>query len=409
MKSEVIAVISASLLIQHGVVLSEESTLEEIKVVGELLPYSATKSDTPILETARSLSIEDRQSLLDFGAIELADAYTYSAGVTGETFGFSTRGDWVRVRGLDVPQYQDSLQSLFGNYNNTRPEVYTLEQVEILKGPASVLYGQGSPGGIVNTVSKRPKRDGRNEVVASFGNYSYQQLSADVSGQLDESGQWLYRLVGTYRDAGTQVDFVENKARVLAPSISYQPNDDTEIGFLLNYQESDADAGAQFLPISGTLTPAPNGQYIASTFNAGDPSFSEYDGASISATLLANHRFNSVWSTEVTARLTEGDRSYKQAWVSFGFSADRYVRNADGSLYRDGFVPRSFFQSDADSKQSALDIRFKAAFDTGEVEHQLMFGGQYQVLQQLDLTQDLVMHFGLTCLTQATAMYQVSN
>lgn len=356
----------------------QDNKLEEVTVIGELSRYSATKSDTPILETARSLSIEDRRALLDFGALELSDAYTYSAGVTGETFGFATRGDWVRVRGLDVPQYQDSLQSLFGNYNNTRPEVYTLEQVEILKGPASVLYGQGSPGGIVNTVSKRPSLGTKNEFIASVGRYNYRQFAVDINGQLDSQGHWLYRLVGLHRDSETQVNFVENNARVLAPSLSYQPSDDTEITLLLNYQESDADAGAQFLPIAGTLTEAPNGQFIASDFNAGDPSFSKYDGTTESISLLANHRFNDVWSMEFNARQTEGNRDYEQAWVAFGFSPDRYVRNADGSLYEDGLVPRSFFQSAAESDQTALDLRFKAAFDTGQIEHQLMLGGQFQ-------------------------------
>ncbi|RBP50654.1 TonB-dependent siderophore receptor [Arenicella xantha] len=357
---------------------SQDGPLEEITVIGELSRYSATKSDTPILETARSLSVEDRQSLLDFGAVELADAYTYSAGVAGEAFGFSTRGDWVRVRGLDVPQYQDSLQSLFGNYNNTRPEVYTLEQVEILKGPASVLYGQGSPGGIVNTVSKRPNADASNELVVSFGNFNYQQIAADVNGQLDSQGHWLYRLIGLARESETQVQFVENNARVIAPSISYQPSDDTEVTLLLSYQDSKADAGAQFLPIAGTLIAAPNGEFIASDFNAGDPEFSYYDGTTESVTLLANHQLNDVWSTEFTARRTTGDRDYEQAWIALGFSADRYVRNADGSLYGGGLVPRSFYQAAAESEQNAVDLRFRADFDTGAVNHQLMIGGQYQ-------------------------------
>ncbi|MBL4672148.1 MAG: TonB-dependent receptor plug domain-containing protein, partial [Arenicella sp.] len=155
MNKKTIALIVTSLLAFGGGANAQsipQEPLEEIKVVGELSLYSATKSDTPILETARSISVETADSLVDIGALELADAYTYSSGVTGEVFGFATRGDWVRVRGLDVPQYQDSLQSLFGNYNNTRSEVYTLEQVEILKGPVSVLFGQGSPGGIVNLV-----------------------------------------------------------------------------------------------------------------------------------------------------------------------------------------------------------------------------------------------------------------
>jgi len=148
-----------------------EENIEIIEVAGRLSQYSAVKTNTPIVETARSISVETLQNIIDKGAIRLDDTFTYSAGVTGQTYGFATRGDWVKVRGLDVPQYQDSLQSLFGNYNNTRPDIYTLEQVEILKGPASVLYGKGSPGGLVNAVSKRPKDESKHEIVAEIGNF----------------------------------------------------------------------------------------------------------------------------------------------------------------------------------------------------------------------------------------------
>ena len=104
---------------------AEQPALEETLIYGSLSRFSALKSDTPIMETARSVSFISEQQILDRGALTLDDTFTYSAGVTGETFGYATRGDWVRVRGLDVPQYQDSLQSLFGNYNNTRPHIFT--------------------------------------------------------------------------------------------------------------------------------------------------------------------------------------------------------------------------------------------------------------------------------------------
>lgn len=385
MKKQRIALIVAGLLGHASYSNAQESTqensntpIEEIKVVGKMSLYSATKSDTPILETARSISIETQDSLVDIGALELADAYTYSSGVTGETFGFATRGDYLRVRGLDVPQYQDSLQSLFGNFNNTRAEVYTLEQVEILKGPASVLYGQGSPGGIVNLVSKRPRADAKNEIVASIGSFDYRQIAADVGGKLDKDGHWLYRLVGLSRDSETQVDFVENNAVAISPSISYQPNDDTAITLLLNYQDSTGDTGAQFLPVSGTLNPAPNGQFFASDLFVGEPGFSQYDGTTKSASLLADHRFNDSWSMQFTARKTESERDYSQAWIAFSFSADRFVYNADGSLYKDGLVPRSFYQAEATSEQTAADLRFRTEFETGAISHEVMLGGQYQ-------------------------------
>ncbi|TQV84832.1 TonB-dependent siderophore receptor [Exilibacterium tricleocarpae] len=351
--------------------------LEEVLVQGHLTRYSATKSDTPILETARSVSIETLQQIIDKGALNLADTYVYSAGVTGEAFGFATRGDWLRVRGLDVPEYRDSLQALFSNYNNTRPEIYTVEQVEILKGPASVLYGQGSPGGLVNIVSKRPQERTERELVLEYGNFDRTQVAADLTGSIDDSGRWLYRLIGVYRDSDTQVDFIEDNTRLFAPSLTWRPTELSNITLLASYQETESDAGAQFLPIAGTLNRAPNGRRIDFDFYAGEPSFNRYDTKTTSLTLLADHQLNDTWSLEATARYTDGEADYQQAWTAL-IGGDRFVYNDDGSLYEGGRVPRSFYDSFATSEQQAVDVRLRANFDTGAVEHQVLVGAQYQ-------------------------------
>ena len=359
---------------------AEEETSEEentVYVTGKMTRYSATKSDTPIVETARSISIETQQEIIDKGALSLDDSYTYTAGVFGETFGYATRGDWVRVRGLDVPQYQDSLQSLFGNYNNARPDIYTLEQVEILKGPASVLYGKGSPGGIVNVVSKTPQEQQQTEIVLELGSFDRKQLAIDSTGKLTEDGQWLYRFIALERDSNTQVDFVENNSTVIAPSITWRPNFDTELTFLINKTTIESDTAAQFLPIYGTLLPAPNGQRIDHNVYAGDTSFNHYDTDTTSYTLLATHNLTENWQFESTARHTDGSADYQQAWTSF-IGGDRFIYNTDGSLYRDGFVPRTFYQSDATSKQSAFDLRLRGQIETANTEHEILVGVQYQ-------------------------------
>lgn len=354
-----------------------EERMEEVIVSGTMSRYSALKSDTPIMETARSVSIETIGQVIDKGALVLDDTFTYSAGVTGEVYGFATRGDWVTVRGLDVPQYQDSLQSLFGNYNNTRPHIYTLEQVEILKGPASVLYGKGSPGGIVNVVSKRPREEAAHEIVFDYGSFDRAQVAFDSTGKLDDAGQWLYRVVGVYRDADTQVDYVEDDQVVLAPSLTYRPGDDTNITLLLNYTDTESDTAAQFLPLYGTLYDAPNGRHIDSSTYTGEQDFNRYDAETKSVTLLADHQFNEVWGMEVTARYTDAKADYQQAWTSF-IGGDRYVYNPDGSLYKGGTVPRTFYRNDSTSEQLAVDARLRASFDTGALSHEVLMGVQYQ-------------------------------
>ncbi|WP_341939478.1 TonB-dependent siderophore receptor [Marinimicrobium sp. C2-29] len=357
--------------------LAQAPAIEEMHVSGQVSRYSALKSDTPIMETARSVSIETEFDIIEKGALALDDTFTYSSGVTGKTFGYATRGDWLKVRGLDVPLYQDSLQSLFGNYNNTRPDVYTLEQVEILKGPASVLYGQGSPGGIVNIVSKLPKAEAAHEIVAEVGNFERKQLAFDSTGQIGGNDEWLYRVVGVHRDSDTQVDFVEDNTTVIAPSVTWRPNADTNLTLLVNHTETESDTGAQFLPLQGTLNPAPNGEFIENSTYTGEPEYNRYNTETTSVTFLADHQINNVWSLEVTSRYSDAEADYQQAWTSF-IGGDRYVYNDDGSLYEDGLVPRTFYRNDATSEQAAIDTRLRAQFSTGALYHEVLIGAQYQ-------------------------------
>ncbi len=368
----------SSFSVASGALAQEPApAIEEMHVTGQLSRYSALKSDTPIMETARSVSIESEFDIIEKGALALDDTFTYSSGVTGKTYGYATRGDWLKVRGLNVPLYQDSLQSLFGNYNNTRPDVYTLEQVEILKGPASVLYGQGSPGGIVNIVSKLPKADAAHEIVAELGNFERQQLAFDSTGRIGGSDEWLYRVVGVHRDSDTQVDFVEDNTTVIAPSITWRPSTDTDLTLLVNHTETESDTGAQFLPLYGTLYPAPNGEVIENSTYTGEPGYNRYNTETTSVTFLANHHFNNVWSLEVTSRYSDAQADCQQAWTAF-IGGDRYVYNDDGSLYKGGMVPRTFYRNDATSEQLAIDTRLRAQFSTGALYHEVLIGAQYQ-------------------------------
>jgi iron complex outermembrane receptor protein len=192
-----------------------------ILVEGTLEKFGATKSETPILETARSISIETERDFRDKGFETLNDALTYMAGVTAKPFGFDMRGDFAAVRGLTVPEYRDNLQFLFGFYNNPRPELYLAEQVEVLKGPASVLYGAGSPGGIVNVVTKRPFDGSLAEVRGRVGNFDRYEIMGDFNTAIPGTADTGFaRLTALYRNTGTQIDQVDEEKIVIAPSFS---------------------------------------------------------------------------------------------------------------------------------------------------------------------------------------------
>lgn len=370
-----LAVLSASAGAQEAIG-EQESDIEVVEVVGNLSRFGATKSNTPILETARSVSIETIEDFLHKGSLNLSQTTSYMAGVSSETFGFATRGDWIRIRGLEAPRYRDSIQELFGSYNTTRAEIYTLEQVEILKGPASVLYGQGSAGGLINAVSKTPRSESSNEIFAQLGNFRRKQLGVDFNGALAEDDSVLGRFVGVYRDADSQVKNVEDDTLVLMPSVTYMPSKDTSITLIGLYQDTQSDTGSQFIPVEGTLEPFSDGSYLDPEVYAGEPEFNKFDTESTQLTVLAEHALNDDFILSGTALWRDGEADYHQAWPTFfGDGVSRYVSppSADNAT-----VARSFYQADNTFEQLALDVRLSGFLATGNVEHEILVGVQYQ-------------------------------
>lgn len=359
--------------------------LEEIVVTGQTAIFGSTKSKIPVTETPRSISIITDEDFIEKGALSLGNTLSYTAGVTGDAFGFATRGDFVSIRGLDAPEYQDNLQVLFGFYNNARADIFTLEQVEVLKGPASVLYGQAAPGGIVSTVSKVASSDNLdNEVTVSFGNFDRKQVSLDSGFKLNESGSWTARLVALYRDSETQVDFLDDNATVFAPSVTYE-NESTTISALVNVTDRESGTAGQFIPLSVsacgnssvTISEAnvcafSSGAEVDSSTFVGDPNFDVYNTEATTISLFATHQFNDVLSFEGTARYRDNEADYNQSWISF-------LGDGNPRTFPDGTaVIRTWYSVPAGSDQAALDARLRASFDTGAINHEVLFGVNYQ-------------------------------
>src|SRR5690606_37543021 len=134
-------------------------------------------------------------------------------------------------------------------------ETYSLERVELLKGPASVLYGQGSPGGLINVRSKRPTAEPLLEAVLQGGPYERKQGAFDIGGPIDSGAHWRYRLTALYRDAESQFDYDRNNRVYVAPALSFVPDDSTDITLLAQYFRTITGGSTQSFPASGTIDP----------------------------------------------------------------------------------------------------------------------------------------------------------
>lgn len=329
---------------------------------------TATKTTTPIAETPQSISVVTGDQIDDQAAVTVQEALRYTAGVTAETFGLDSRGDWARIRGFDPVIFLDGLQKTFGNYQSPRQEPFTLERIEIIKGPSSTLYGQGSAGGIINLVTKRPLNFQRTELGVQAGNNDRKQLNLDSSGPLTDDGSLLYRVVAVGRDSNTQVKRVEDDRLVLTPSITWRPNDSFEWTIIGNFQEDETGSTTQFLPIDGTLRPAPHGlPQIPIDVFVSEPGFDEYNTKENAVTSLVSYSPNDTWSFRQNLRYAESEVSYQTLYGQF-----------PPTLQPNGDMNRVAYAAKPELDSLTLDNQAHAYFRHNQVEHLMLAGVDYQ-------------------------------
>ncbi|WHI49853.1 TonB-dependent siderophore receptor [Microbulbifer sp. MLAF003] len=342
--------------------------IEEVHVTGELnlsRQTSIGKQDIPVDETPFSISLRDKDFFDVTGSKTVQDILQYSAGVNGGLFGVDARGDWSTVRAVEPIMFVDGLKTTFGSYTGSRANLYAFERVEILKGPSSVLYGQGSTGGIVNLVSKRPKEEFGGELMVQGGDYDRKVIAGDVTGAFDSDGEWLYRVVGYARDADAQVDHVDDDSTLLMPSVSWRPSADTEITFLVNHQEEKTGTTAAFLPWGGTIVDNVNGQIPTDTFIS-EPGWDKYNTEQTAYSLWVDHRLNDSWGINAGLRYSKGDVDYNSMYADYTLAL---------RLQKDlREVSRTVYMKDAKSDLLIFDLRLSGELTTGSLEHQISAG-----------------------------------
>ena len=225
------------------------------------------------------------------GAQTIGEALRYTAGVQPEQYGNDARMDWIGVRGFWLPDvYLDGMRMPHGGFIWPRVEPYSLERIEVLKGPASVLYGQSPPGGLINLVSKRPPAEPFHEVLFQFGSFDTLGAAFDLGGPIDPNGEFLYRLTAVGNMGENQVDFVDDDQLFLAPSVTWRPNADTTLTVYSQFQRDRIDDWTStYYPAQGTLLPNPNGE-IPSSRNLGEPGFDYYSRDQFMAGYEFEHR-----------------------------------------------------------------------------------------------------------------------
>jgi iron complex outermembrane recepter protein len=336
---------------------------------------TATKPDTPLIETPQSISVVTADQIAAQGVESIGNAVRYTAGVAGEMWGNDTRGYGLQIRGFDVWDesfYKDGLRlkgTDFATFLSLDP--YGAERIEVLHGPASVLYGQNSPGGIINYVSKRPTDETFREIEVGAGSFNRYQAQFDMGGKIDEAGVLSYRLAGLFRDGEIDVDYVDDDRIFIAPSLKWQPDADTSLTLLATYQRDRTGWGIQFLPAAGTVSPGPGGKRLPNSRFVGEPAFDEFNPIFAMIGYEFEHRFNDTWKVRQNARYSYLDNDEQFGVFGSGFNSDgAYTRYADAGRSSLG--------------NFSVDNQTQATFDTGPLAHTLLMGLDYQYTDYSD-------------------------
>lgn len=344
---------------------SKERSLEEVTVFATRAG-GATKTDTALVEIPQSISVVTAEQIEEHGAVNYQDVFRYS-GVDTERSGLEVRSDYFSIRGFALKQYVDGLNKTPDFVYGSRQEVFTLELVEVLRGPSAVMYGAGSSGGLVNAVSKRPRFDFGGALGLQFGNFERKQLQADITGPLSE--HFAGRLVGIARDGELLSPGQANDKYVAMPSLTWQPGDRTQITLIGLYSKEDLGTHT-YLPTAKTLNASAADPAIPHELFIGEPGFNHMKSDEYGATLLLSHRFNDVVSVSSSSRYSDQNVDYAEV---YGFPP--WTDAARTLLGREFYILDAYYYTYNSDNNAQLD------FETGALAHKVLVGADYTLFK----------------------------
>jgi len=352
-------------LCSPAAVMAQSSTTEPTSL-GELVVSATTlKVEAPLVETPRPGSVVEQEELEERNVQALDETFRYRAGVLSGQYGADNDTDWLKVRGFDQSTYQDGLRIYREGFYQWLPEPFGLERVELLKGPASILYGEAPPGGVINAISKRPTDTAQGQVNLQVGTDEHRQLGVDTSGPVAGRNDVRYRLVGLGRYSKGDQDFTENERYYFAPSLTWDVSDNTELTILASVQKDDAFPYNGFKLAYGTVEDTPFGR-VDPSVDYGEPGYDTNERTQSAIGYSLSHRLNDIWRFEQDFRYSHVDLLLRSTYMSFQTGPREGQRQI---IYRDG-----------DISSWTVDNRVVGNWFTDRTEHTFLAGLDYQDL-----------------------------
>lgn len=335
--------------------------LDELTVTGEPeygyraeQATTATKVETPLLETPLSIQVVPRAVLDDQQVIRLSDALKNVSGVyQGFNNGLGELSYTLRGFGQNF-LYEDGFRIPSLGFVDTAH----LERVEVLKGPAAVLYGRVEPGGLINVVTKKPLDQPFYSLQQQFGSFDLYRTSLDATGPLSPNRAFLYRFNLAYENSGSFQDFIHLERIFLAPVVTWNPSSRTQATLEFQYQHQDNPRNRGIPAIGDRPADVPRSRFL------GEPDFNSHTEEDKRVGFLWSHRFNDTWQLRHKFKANFRDATVR---VVEGLA----VRSDNRTLVREA----NFSRSDVDTYFTNAELI--GEFSTWGVEHTLLCGADY--------------------------------
>lgn len=345
----------------------ENIELETITVLGKVYRNTATKTALEPEETPQGITVIDNELLEQRGVMTVNEALRYAPGVVTEQKGAAvTMYDNFSIRGFsnNNQNYYDGLILPYLPGWNLHPQIdpSAIQQIEIFKGPTSVLYGSMPPGGMVNIIAKAPQHEKSTSVGVAAGSRNLLQASLDSTGQISDSNL-SYRFVAMARQQDSQVNGAEEARYVIAPSLDWDVTERTLINFNLYYQKDPEMGINSSMPLAVLERQSPS-------VSMGDVNWSSFERDVLMLGYKIHHEFNDNWSFLQNARYTDASL----------YQENTYHRDTAFSAST-GLLTRNIYTTDEDYKSFVIDNQLSGWVVMGGLEHNLLLGVDYQDLE----------------------------
>lgn len=345
--------------------VSVQGAFEKERAGGPIVGYMAkrsatgTKTDTPLLITPMSVQVISREVMDDQQVLTVSDAVKNVSGVYTRQGPDGNTMDSFNIRGFQVQSYGSTYLDGVRDASRAPKETAGLERIEVLKGPAAIMYGRIEPGGMINRVSKKPQVEQSTKLQQQVGTDNFYRTTVDSTGAITGDNSWLYRVNVAFEDADGFKDNTHNQRVFIAPQVEWRIDDQTMVRAGVEYIDNDRSWALTY----GTIGEA-NGPVdvpISTNLQGKDD---KYQDESLSWHLTWSHVFNENW--ELQQRITYVDRD------SVARGSELSAADAQGN-YR-----RTYWGWDDETATiGSTNLDLIGKFATGSVAHTLLAGVDY--------------------------------